>query len=102
MTLNGMTISRYVILKNGLVPSGDGLSYAESGGNKKGLCPMCRQGFNGETSIHVHHIIERCKGGGDGLNNLVMLHPNCHRQVHYLMKLGADTSFVSAHLTAGS
>ncbi len=42
---------------------------------------MCRQGFKGETSIHVHHIIERCQGGGDGLNNLVMLHPNCHRQV---------------------
>ncbi|MCK5355482.1 MAG: group II intron reverse transcriptase/maturase, partial [Methyloprofundus sp.] len=65
---------------------------------QKGLCPMCRQGFKGETSIHVHHIIERCQGGGDGLNNLVMLHPNCHRQVHYLMKLGADTRFVSAHL----
>jgi len=61
---------------------------------------MCRQGFKGETSIHVHHIIERCQG--DGLTNLVMLHPSCHRQVHYLMKLGADTSFVSAHLIAGS
>ena len=68
---------------------------------QKGLCPMCRQGFKGETSIHVHHIIKRCKGG-DSLNNLVMLHPNCHHQVHYLMKLGADTSFVSAHLIAGS
>jgi hypothetical protein len=33
---------------------------------------------------------------------LVMLHPNCHRQIHSLMKLGADTHFVSAHLTAGS
>ena len=69
---------------------------------QNGLCPVCQQGFKGETSIHVHHIVERCKGGGDHLDNLVMLHPNCHRQVHYLMKLGADTRFVSAHLTAGS
>jgi len=46
-------------------------------------------------------IVERCKGG-DSLDNLVMLHPNCHRQIHSLMKLGADTRFVSAHLTTGS
>jgi len=69
---------------------------------QNGFCPMCRQGFKGETSIHVHHILRRCEGGGDALTNLVMLHPNCHRQIHYLMNLGADTSFVSAHLTAGS
>jgi len=67
-----------------------------------GLCPVCKQGFNGETSIHVHHIVERCNGGDDSLTNLVMLHPNCHRQIHHLMKLGADTSFISVHLTAGS
>jgi len=40
-----------------------------------GHCPMCGQGFNGETSIHSHHIVERCKGGGDNLDNLVLLHP---------------------------
>jgi hypothetical protein len=33
---------------------------------------------------------------------LVMLHPNCHRQVHSLMKLEADTHFISVHLAAGS
>jgi RNA-directed DNA polymerase len=69
---------------------------------QSGLCPVCQQGFKGETSIHVHHLVERSKGGSDRLDNLVMLHPNCHRQVHHLMKLGTDTSFVSAHLTAGS
>jgi RNA-directed DNA polymerase len=66
-----------------------------------GFCPMCSQGFNGDTSIHTHHIIERCKGGDDNLDNLVLLHPNCHRQVHHLMKLGANMQFVFAHLTAG-
>ena len=69
---------------------------------QNGLCPVCQQKFKGETSIHVHHIVARCMGGGDSLDNLVMLHPNCHRQIHSLMKLGADTGFVSAHLTAGS
>ncbi|CAK0780194.1 5-methylcytosine-specific restriction enzyme A [Gammaproteobacteria bacterium] len=71
--------------------------WRQQGGN----CPVCGQRFNGETSIHTHHIVERCKGGGDNLENLVLLHPNCHRQVHHLMKLGADMRFLSAHLTAG-
>ncbi|CAK0753712.1 hypothetical protein CCP3SC5AM1_190033 [Gammaproteobacteria bacterium] len=62
---------------------------------------MCHQKFGDEVNIHTHHIVERCKGGGDNLNNLVLLHPNCHHQVHHLMKLGADMKFLSAHLTAG-
>jgi RNA-directed DNA polymerase len=60
-----------------------------------GICPMCGQRFGKETSIHTHHIVERCKGGGDHLGNLVLLHPNCHRQVHYLMNLGKDMRFLS-------
>jgi RNA-directed DNA polymerase len=58
-----------------------------------GLCPVCQQGFNGETSIHVHHIVERCNGGGNELDNLVMLHPNCHRQVHHLSKTRRGREF---------
>jgi hypothetical protein len=34
----------------------------------------------------------RASGWSD-LDNLVLLHPNCHRQVHHLMKLGADVSW---------
>ena len=64
-----------------------------------GHCPVCGQGFKGDTAIHAHHLIERCKGGSDNLDNLVLLHPNCHRQVHHLMKLGADVSFLSATST---
>ena len=69
---------------------------------QNGLCPICQQRFLGETSIHVHHIVRRCEGGGDGLYNLVMLHPNCHRQIHSLMKLGVDKQFISTILTTGS
>ncbi|WP_261298988.1 HNH endonuclease [Shewanella holmiensis] len=31
---------------------------------------------------NVHHIVERGKGGSDEMENLVLLHPNCHRQLH--------------------
>ena len=31
---------------------------------------------------HIHHLLWRSKGGSDSIENLVLLHPNCHRQVH--------------------
>ncbi len=55
---------------------------------QEGLCPICGYGFTDETDIHVHHRMERSKGGDDCLDNLVLLHPNCHRQVHHLIDLG--------------
>ncbi|WP_245659059.1 HNH endonuclease [Marinomonas spartinae] len=27
-------------------------------------------------------MVERHKGGSDKLDNLVLLHPNCHRKLH--------------------
>lgn len=45
-------------------------------------CPMCEQRISQETGWNIHHIIERHKGGSDSLDNLVLLHPNCHRQLH--------------------
>jgi len=67
-----------------------------------GKCPVCGQGFKGDTSLHVHHVVERCKGGGEHLENLILLHPNCHRQVHHLMKLGADRNLLFVDSTAGA
>ncbi|MCH2058750.1 MAG: group II intron reverse transcriptase/maturase [Thalassotalea sp.] len=46
-------------------------------------CPMCHHKITKETGWNIHHIVERVKGGGDELSNLVLLHPNCHRQLHY-------------------
>jgi RNA-directed DNA polymerase len=48
---------------------------------QNGLCPVCRQVIQPEEALERHHR--------DGhhqphqLANLVFLHPNCHRQVHY-------------------
>lgn len=45
-------------------------------------CPMCNQYITFETGWDTHHVHERHKGGSDKLENLVLLHPNCHRQLH--------------------
>ncbi|WP_113875540.1 HNH endonuclease [Marinomonas aquiplantarum] len=29
--------------------------------------------------MNIHHLIERHKDGSDKLDNLQLLHPNCHR-----------------------
>lgn len=49
---------------------------------QKRICPLCEQRFTAETGWNVHHIIKKTLGGGDTLNNLMLLHPNCHRQLH--------------------
>ncbi|GAC31855.1 group II intron reverse transcriptase/maturase [Paraglaciecola polaris] len=45
-------------------------------------CDICRHLITKETGWNVHHIVERGRGGSDKLSNLVLLHPNCHRQLH--------------------
>jgi RNA-directed DNA polymerase len=50
--------------------------------SQQGKCPACQQIINTEDGWHVHHVIWRSKGGGDQMNNLQLLHPACHRQIH--------------------
>ncbi len=47
-----------------------------------GRCPVCSQLITADTDWHAHHIVWRVKGGSDRLDNLGLLHPDCHRQVH--------------------
>ncbi len=49
---------------------------------QEGECPICDQKITEETGWHLHHILCRVYGGTDTLSNLLLLHPNCHRQVH--------------------
>ena len=49
---------------------------------QEGLCPVCHQKITQLTGWHNHHIIWRSKGGTDQVENRVLLHPNCHHQVH--------------------
>jgi len=47
-----------------------------------GKCLVCGQTLTEECNWHVHHLRKRVEGGKDTLENLVLLHMNCHRQVH--------------------
>ena len=49
---------------------------------QNGICPVCDQKITKITGWHSHHIVYRVKGGSDGMTNRVLLHPECHRQVH--------------------
>jgi RNA-directed DNA polymerase len=47
-----------------------------------GHCLVWGQPLTLAEGWHVHHLIWRVHGGTDLLDNLVMLHPNGHRQAH--------------------
>jgi len=49
---------------------------------QKGICPVCGEKITKLTGWHNHHIVWRTKGGGDGIENRMLLHPNCRSQVH--------------------
>ena len=51
---------------------------------QNGICPVCQQKITMLTGWHNHHIVWRTHGGSDTANNRVLLHPNCHHQVHSL------------------
>ncbi len=49
---------------------------------QRGRCLVCRQPITTETEYDVHHIKPVVMGGKNSINNLVLLHPNCHRLIH--------------------
>ena len=51
---------------------------------QKGICPVCGQKITKLTGWHNHHLVWRTYGGSDTAENRVLLHPNCHNQVHNL------------------
>lgn len=53
---------------------------------QQGLCPWCQSEITPETGWHVHHCQPVCQGGSEEPTNLVLLHPNCHRQLHHSMR----------------
>ncbi|MFQ5615070.1 MAG: HNH endonuclease [Anaerolineales bacterium] len=53
-----------------------------------GICPVCDQkiteltGWHNPAMVCIAHIVWRSKGSSDKAENRVLLHPECHRQVH--------------------
>ncbi len=50
--------------------------------SQRGKCLICKTLITKETKWNIHHIVYKVKGGNDNISNLVLLHPECHRQVH--------------------
>jgi RNA-directed DNA polymerase len=50
--------------------------------SQRGRCPNCNEPITRETGWHIHHIVWRSRGGSDQSSNLLLLHPNCHGQLH--------------------
>jgi RNA-directed DNA polymerase len=49
---------------------------------QRGVCPICVQMITELQGCDNHHIIKRVEGGSDGPANRILVHPNCHRQIH--------------------
>ena len=49
---------------------------------QEGRCVQCGEGFTDTTTWQMHHRQWRVYGGDDSLDNLELLHENCHRQKH--------------------
>ncbi len=49
---------------------------------QEGECPICLDIIDNGEEIHLHHKLPRKNGGTDHINNLALLHTNCHMQVH--------------------
>jgi RNA-directed DNA polymerase len=52
--------------------------------SQNGVCPVCGEKLVEVNDWEQHHIVQRVHGGLDTLDNLVLLHPTCHKQVHSL------------------
>jgi len=51
--------------------------------SQDGKCPVCDQLIDFNEVFDAHHIHPKHLGGTDKLSNLVLLHQNCHLQVHF-------------------
>jgi RNA-directed DNA polymerase len=49
---------------------------------QQGICPRCLGSITKTTGWHVHHKVWKSLGGSDRLDNLELLHPTCHAQLH--------------------
>ena len=49
---------------------------------QQGLCLHCNQKITIQTGWNAHHLVAKHLGGTYTADNLVLLHPVCHKQVH--------------------
>jgi RNA-directed DNA polymerase len=49
---------------------------------QKGICPCCYRSVTDISETHIHHMLPVKYGGTEKLNNLWLLHLDCHRTLH--------------------
>ena len=49
---------------------------------QKGICPYCHQPVTDIWEVDTHHVLPVRYGGKERLNNLWLLHQNCHKSLH--------------------
>ena len=47
-----------------------------------GICAVCKEKITTVTGWHNHHIVCRTHRGKNTIENRVLVHPNCHQQIH--------------------
>jgi 5-methylcytosine-specific restriction endonuclease McrA len=47
-----------------------------------GKCPNCNQRITEESDWNTHHIQPKAQGGNNELDNLILVHSACHKQIH--------------------
>jgi len=51
-------------------------------------------GLLNNEELHMRHIKLKSLGGSDKLNNLLLLHKDCHKQVEYSTDISLQAVFV--------
>ena len=49
---------------------------------QSGRCPQCQEMITKDTGWNLHRVLPIARAGGNTASNLLLLHPNCHRQAH--------------------
>ena len=63
-------------------------SYLELYNKQKGFCSYCNGRLsNNEKDLHIHHLKPTSCGGDDNLNNLRIIHRDCHNEIHSTFSL---------------
>ena len=63
---------------------------------QEGRCLHCNQKITKQSGWNAHHLVPKHIGGKYSKDNLVLLHPICHRQVH-----AQNIQFILPHLARG-
>lgn len=65
--------------------------------NKCQICQFTFKKDNGDNYSETHHLIPLGHNGADKIENMVVLCPNCHRQLHYAKNNKYDIKYKEEH-----